>query len=147
MKFRFRLDTVMRQRRVEQDLAQKDYFTAQAAVNQQLSLIKVMYEESDSAREMAGSLQMMGGTKVPDLIQIEEFISLQKLKIQRAREKARELMAIAEEKQEILVEKAQNVKVLEKLREKQHEEFKKEKSKRETIEMDDMTIMRQKIAR
>jgi flagellar export protein FliJ len=59
-----------------------------------------------------------------------------------AREKARELMAVAEEKHEILIEASQAFRILEKLKEKKREEFKIQYNKKQAKEQDDITIMR-----
>jgi len=142
MRFRFRLETVMRQRKAEQDMAQREYHLAQANVQEQLNLIKRMYSQVDDAREMADKTAAKGGAQAQALAQFEEFIIGQQEFIKRARQKARELMQIAEEKLEILTEKMQSFKVLEKLKEKQKEEFKLKAKKKELKEIDDISIMR-----
>jgi len=142
MKFNFRLDTLMRHRKLLRDEAQREFQDAQNAVQKQLALIKSMYQELDNARFGAEKIQKQGGSCLPQLVQIEEYIEGQKIRIQQARQKARELLQVAEQKQEILIEKMQEHKVLEKLKEKQAASHRKEVSKRERINSDDMVLMR-----
>jgi flagellar FliJ protein len=142
MKFRFRLETLLRHRKLMQDEAQRIYADAQKAVQDQLARIKEMYADLDEARIRSEVLQKQGGTCAPDLVQIEEYINGQKIRIQLARNKARELMQIAEEKLEILTEKMQEHKLLEKLKEKKREEYRRERNKDMQKENDDLALMR-----
>jgi len=142
MRFHFRLDTLLRSRKVERDNAQRAYSDAQNAVQVQLTLIKQMYEEIDRARLVAEQHEASGKAVAGPLVQIDEFIEGQKIRIKRAREKARELMVIAEEKHEILIKKMQEHKVLERLKEKKQIEFKKEQNKRLNAKIDDIVTMR-----
>ncbi len=142
MKFNFRLETLMRQRGAERDAAQRIYAEAQNQVQVQLALIKRFYEELDNARLLCDQKQSSPGAKSDGLVQIDEYIDGQKIRIRLAREKARELMAVAEEKLEILVDKMQAYKVLEKLKDKKKLEFKKEYKKKQAKDLDDMTVMR-----
>ncbi|MEK6555537.1 MAG: flagellar export protein FliJ, partial [Bdellovibrionota bacterium] len=75
-------------------------------------------------------------------LQIEDFILGQNVRIQVARLEVLELMAVLEEKQEILLEKVKDHKVLEKLEEKKFGEFKKELNRKQQVQADDMSIMR-----
>ena len=142
MKFRFRLETLLRHRKIVQDEAQRAYAEAQSAVQLQLTRIKEMYADLDEARLRAENLQKRGGACLPDLLQIEDYVQGQKVRIQRARQKARELMQVAEEKLEILTEKMQEHKVLEKLKEKQKEEMRRAYNKKQQKESDDISLMR-----
>lgn len=142
MRFNFRLEKILRQRRVEQDLAQREYLIAQNEVQDQLAHIKGLYAALDAARLKSEEIQLCGGECTSKLMQIEEYMLGQKVKIQNERQRARELMQIAEEKHEILIEKAQSYKAIEKLKENKKEEFKKEKNKKEIKEMNDLVAMR-----
>lgn len=142
MKFKFRLETVMRQRKAEQDIAQREYAEAQLNVRDQLARIEKMYTDIDEARMMSDQINSKGGACAEHLASIEEFIAGQKLKIEIARKRARELMAVEEEKHEVLVEKVQALKILEKLKERKKDEFKKLVKKKEIKEAEDIVIMK-----
>ena len=141
-KFKFRLETLKKQRKVAQDLAQREYAEAQKAVQDQLGHIQAMYESSDKTRMDNEQLQFQGGACADRLRMNEEYIEGLKIKIQRARQKARELMQVAEEKLEILSEKRKDLKILEKLKENREAEHKKEYKKKEAKALDDITSMR-----
>ncbi len=145
MRFRFRLETVMRQRRVEKDIAQREFSEAQDHFQKQLQKIKKMYKQIDDARVTAQLLEKKGGRHASQLVQTEEFIVGQNILIQKERERARELMAIADEKLEILTEKLRAFKILEKLKEKKREEFRKEHNRRIDKQLDDLMVMRASI--
>ncbi len=144
MKFKFRLDTILRHRKNEQDIAQRDYSIAQQAVREQLAAIKRMYAIIDKSREQIEGLQKGGGACAHKICSLEQFIDGQKIIIERARQQARELMKFEEEKHEILLNKMQEHKLLEKMKEKKKEEFKKMKNKRQQKIIDDMVTMRYK---
>jgi len=142
MKFHFRLDPLMRQRKVDRDTAQRIYSEAQNAVQLQMAAIKKLYAEIDEARIFAEKRQKTPSAGAAALVQADEFIEGQKVRIKAARERARELMMIAEEKHEILIQKMQDFKVLERLKEKKQIEFRKEKLKQYNEEIDDIVTMR-----
>jgi len=141
-KFNFRLATVMRQRQIERDIAQRDHAVAAAAVREQLAKIQKMYKDIDDARLQVEQIQLRGGNCSLELISLEGFVVGQKFRIVGERKIARELMAVEEEKLEILTQKMQDFKILEKLKEKKKEEHKIEKNKKLTKQMDDNVTMR-----
>jgi flagellar export protein FliJ len=142
MKFKFKLEAVKKHRKILKDLAQKDFELARLAVDQKLAQINMMYDAIDNARLMADEMHSAENVKSAPFLQIEDFILGQTVRIQLARVEVRGLMAVMEDKQEILVEKAKEHKALEKLEDKKFAEFKKEVSKKQQIVADDMSIMR-----
>ncbi len=142
MKFKFKLATVKKHRKILKDLAQKEFELARIAVDQKHAQINMMYEAIDNARKMADDMHSEEKVKSSPFQQIEDFIIGQNIRIQKARFEVRELMAVLEEKQEILLEKVKDHKILEKLEEKKHAEFKKDLNKKLQVQADDMTIMR-----
>lgn len=144
-KFKFRLETLMMKRKSDQDIAQREYAEAQRNLSDQLAQIQFFYSEVDSARIDIENCQAEGGSQHAHLQMLEEFIEGQKIRIQFARQKARELMQIAEEKHEILTEKMRDFKILEKLKEKQKIAHTKEKNRKMVKDVDDIVIMRSRI--
>jgi flagellar FliJ protein len=141
-KFKFRLETLKRARKISQDLAQREYAEAQKKVRDQMALIQGMYTQIDKSREKSELIQLEGGQCRDELVVIEEFINVQKIKILNARSVARDLMQIAEECLDALTIKTQEYKIIEKLKEKQTEEYRKEKNKKQAKEIDDLVITR-----
>ncbi len=141
-KFDFKLETVKNHRRILKELANREYLAAKFAVDQKLAIIKSMYEAIDDARVRADDLQSTKGATSHNLVQIDDFITGQGVRIERARQEVREMMVALEEKHEALVEKVKDFKILEKLEAKQKVKFKKEQNKIEQKKTDDLTIMR-----
>lgn len=144
MNFRFGLQNVLRHRKILRDEAQRDYQEAQFKVNQVLDQIRIMYNEIDNARKSIHELHLQGGNFATQVVQIEGFIEGTKLRIEIEKKKARELMMIADEKQQVLSQKSQEFKMIEKLREKKVEEFKIANRKKEAKELDDLVSTRVK---
>ncbi|MCB0407059.1 MAG: flagellar export protein FliJ [Bdellovibrionales bacterium] len=143
MKFRFKLESLLKYRNQLKDEAQRDYRSAQFKVDQCLGEIQKMYEQMDQSRNLISQKERAkSNDQIPMILSSHDFISGQKIKIERKRQEARELMSIAEQKLEILIAKTQDFEVLKKLKERQHESFKKEKKKKENKQLDDLVTMR-----
>lgn len=143
MAFRFGLNTVLKHRQRMEDVAQREFAEAQAAVDECLRTIEAMYQRMDEVREEIQAAQQKGdGHHLQQIHDMETFLSGQKVRIDRLRLKARELLVIAEEKQEILIEAAREKKILAKLKDKRFAEYKERLSRLENKEMDDLTNMR-----
>lgn len=142
MKFKFAFETVINYRKQLEDEARRDFEVAQANLDRCLQLINYMYQQMDESRTRILELQRRPPVDIASIRQNEEFIEGQKIRIQNERLKARGLMAIAEEKQGILVEKAKEHKILIKLKERKKMQFLKEQRKLEVKRMDDLVTMR-----
>lgn len=143
MKFRFSLEAVLKHRHRLEELAQKEFAQAQHDLDVVLKGIEAMYERMDQVRGDIRQSQDAGAARSLDEVrQMELFIEGQKIRIHSERLRARELMAVLEEKQEKLVEAMQERKVLEKLKEKKLAEFRERLRTMELKELDDMTMTR-----
>lgn len=143
MAFRFGLNTVLKHRQRMEDVAQREYAEAQAAVDECLRAIEDMYRRMDEVREEILVAQQKGdGHHLHQIVEMEGFLSGQKVRIERLRLKARDLLVVAEEKQEALIEAAREKKILAKLKEKRFAEYKERLTRLENKEMDDLTNMR-----
>ena len=142
MAFKFKFDALQRHRKTLRDLAQRDFADAQAEASKQMQYIESLFVQIDKANEKSVEIRNSVPVDLEQLKGIEEFINLQNIKIEMEREKARELLSIMEEKQEILVEKAKEYKVVELLREKEHKKYLDKVKMIEAKEMDDMNLMR-----
>lgn len=143
MAFKFGLNTVLKHRQRLEDVAQREYAEAQAAVDECLRAIEAMYQRNDEVRDDIAAAQKKGSAEsVHQIRDMETFLGGQKIRIEHMRLKARELLVIAEIKQEALIEAAKEKKVLVKLKEKRFAEYKEWLARMETKEMDDMTSMR-----
>ncbi len=142
MKYKFEFEKLLTFRKMTEDRSRKDFLLARAAVDEAESSLKKMYDDVTTTHQRIGKLQQTSGRNAPALTMADEFIVGQKVRIQRQREKIRELLAVAEEKRAILVEASREKKTIEKLKEKRSEEFRRVQKKREMREIDDLVTMR-----
>lgn len=142
MKFKFRFDSVLRQRKILEDVAQRDFQEMNAQYLKQIEILEQMKNQVHEAHVRAFENQTRGGSQAPALGQIHEFLKLQDVRIERQQNKVQEFLQRVEELREILREKAIEYKMIEKLKEKKKAEFKKEKDHREQKIADDLSSMR-----
>lgn len=142
MKFQFVYQKLLDHRSALEDVARRNWLEAKNKVDQAKAEIDAMYSQIDSARQSAGELEAVGGAHAPRLVQIDEFINGQKIRIERQRLVVRELLAEAERLQEILVEAAKERKILEKLRERRLDEHKLKQRKLELKRTDELVVTR-----
>jgi flagellar protein FliJ len=145
--FRFNLEAVLKHRKREEDVAQRDYMEMQETVDLCLREIKNMYGKIDETREAVGAAEKSGTPNdIQFILQADHFIDGQKLRIREARLKARDLIRELEHRQEVLTEKLHERKIMDKLKEKKFEEYKETIAKLEQKEMDDITSARFRFA-
>ena len=143
MKFKFKLQSVLKHRLRLRDQAQRDHMEAKAKVDQCLGVIQDMYTQMDQARSIISQTEQFGmQSQAAVFSSSHEFIKGQEIRIERKRAEARELMAIVESKLEILIEASKEYEALKNLEKKKFEEFKKMKIKKENAEIDDLVTMR-----
>lgn len=143
MAYKFALESVLRHRQRLEDEAQREFLVAQAAVNEALAVIESMYKRFDEVREEIGEAQRAGTSgHIALVVEMEAFLIGFTRQIEMKRLEARELLMVAESKQETLVLAAREKKVLAKLKEKRLLERKEWLKQIEVKEMDDMTTMR-----
>ena len=142
MKFKFPFHNVMKHRKTLEDIAQRDFqesFSNLIAENEKL---KKMHDLVSDARQSAFKFQTDGGKSAPALSQVHEFLKNQDIRIERQQKKVQECEKQVEDLREILRQKAIDYKIIESLKSRKLLEFKKEQSKKELKETDDMSIMR-----
>ena len=144
MAFRFNLEPVLKQRKRLEDVAQRDYAEAQAAVDTVLRRLEAMYQRMDEVRDEIAQTEAASGKESLAMVrEMEHFIIGHKIRIESVRQEARSLLQFAEEKQEALIEAAKEKKVLSKLREKRLSEYRERLNRIEAKNADDQTMMRQ----
>ncbi|MGZ3721477.1 MAG: flagellar export protein FliJ [Bdellovibrionales bacterium] len=141
MAFRFGLEAVLKHRKRLEDEAQREFAIAQNAVDAILRKLEDMYTRMDEVREEIAAAQRHANLN--EVRDMETFIGGHKIRIEAVRLEARELLRVAEEKQEALILAAQEKKVLVKLKEKRLVEYKDWLNRIEAKNADDQTQMRQ----
>ena len=91
--------------------------------------------------QVRGEIALAESASKLDLVrEMEGFIIGHKIRIENLRQEARELLRIAEEKQQALISAAQEKKVLVKLKEKRLAEYREWLNRVEAKNMDDQTM-------
>jgi flagellar protein FliJ len=142
MKFKFSLEKVLRQRELQESLAQKDFAEAQNQLNDEIAKLQNMIQiKEDSIRERNQLVQntQTWGVSVQ---QINQFLLGQDLRIKQQNQRLSEFEKVVEAKREILRKASVEVKIIEKLKEKKLEEFKREFERKEQNELDELTALR-----
>jgi flagellar FliJ protein len=143
MKFRFGLEKVLQHRKIVEDLAQRDFQEAQAALHLEIQKLEDMNRAVVSARAEAYRLQSEGGKNTtPALGQIDDFIQGQDLRKENQKKKIKECESLVESYREILRQRAIESKIMIELKDKKKTEFQVEQKKREQKFVDEMNVMR-----
>jgi len=138
--FRFGLDSVLKHRKRLEEIAQKEFATAQAAVDATLRRLEDMYQRMDEVREEIS--QAEANSRLEHVRDMEHFLYGHRIRIENVRKEARELLQVAEQKQEALILAAREKKVLVKLKEKRLHEYREWLNRIEAKNQDDQTMMR-----
>ena len=122
-------------------MAQREFAEAQHAVDEILGRLENMYTRLDEVRDEIAVAER--DANLGHVREMESFISGHRIRIEMVRLEARELLRVAEDKQEALILAAQEKKVLVKLKEKRLSEYKDRLNRIEAKAADDQTMMRQ----
>lgn len=143
MAFRFGLESVLKHRKRVEDVAQREYIEAQQILDACLARIDAMYKRMDEVRMEIQQAQQNGSKQsLNEILEMEFFITGQKVRIQSERMEARRLMQIAEEKQDQLIHASREKKILVQLKEKKMSEYKEWLARLEAKALDDLTTTR-----
>ena len=113
MAFKFGLDSVLKHRKRLEDLAQREFAEAQAAVDAILGRLEQMYLRMDEVRvEISSAEKTSGRDAIAAVCEMNAFLRGHKVRIEGVRQEARLLLAESEAKQEALIFAAREKKVL-----------------------------------
>ena len=165
MKFVFAFEKLLQHKRNIENATRRDVNIAATKLDVVENELKAMYLSIDESRKRASNCtkplqgQVSGSPQdrksnsgssllnspLTALVQIDDFISGQGVRIELQKKKVREHKAIVEEAQELLLEAAKERKIYEKLREQRLAEFKDSEKKRDLKRVDDMVSTRFKV--
>lgn len=132
----------MRIRKIEEDVAQRDYSEALGRHDAEVAALNAMYFALDQTMDSRSVSIRTGGTVGPSLVQMDAFLQGQEHRIEAQRKVIRGLKEIVEQKHQILIEKVKAHKAIEKLKERQKEEFKKAQIQHERRVQDETASIR-----
>lgn len=142
MKFKFSLEKVLKHRKIQVDLAQSSFLEAQANYNNALLDRDAMIEMKNQSSAQRTHLIQTGASWQFKVEQINVFLTGQDLRIARQNERLLELEKVVESRREILRVALTEAKIIESLREKKKEEFRKDYLDKEQKELDDIVSTR-----
>ena len=163
MKFIFAFEKLLQHKRNIEDSTRRDMNIAAAKLDAVEKELKAMYSAIDDSRKRANECAKVGSVEakldgasegksnslkpmlvspLTALVQIDEFIRGQGVRIAQHKKIVREHKAIVEEAQELLLEAAKERKIYEKLREQRLAEYKDSEKKRDLKRVDDMVSTR-----
>ncbi len=141
-KFKFNLEKVLGHRKVLEQLAQRDLAELRAELAEQEALHLAMEAEKEEAKARRYRTSVEGGQRSADFDQINSFLKLQDIRMERQRVVIKEVESRVEKCVEILREKAIDVKIMERLKERRQEEFRLEQRHSEQKVTDDIVTTR-----
>ena len=141
-KFKFKLEKVLLQREINLELAQKDFSEIMKIKNDEEEILSKMINSKEEAKSQ--SVKLIETTKdwVLQVDQINRYLAGQDLRIKNQNERLMKIEKLVESRREILQQKATEVKILERLKEKQQREYVEEVNKKEQAEIDEMAVIR-----
>jgi len=134
-KFKFSLQKVLDVARAKEDMAQEEFAKAQNLVLQQKNFIHNLEVKYQSVR--FGSEE----EEILSLVNRESYLQALMVRIERAYQKLAELEDDLKTKRMILIDAMRNRKLLEKLREKAQERYKKAVEHEEQLFLDEIGIL------
>lgn len=145
MKFKFPLAALLKQRKIIEDLAQRSYQEAMAELNRQKDILQDLIQAKQNTFYANYEIQHGAGQVASSLVYNNEFMNGQDIRIERQKSKVQECEKLVEKQREILRQAAVEYKIIEKLKEKQFEEFKLDYEMKQQKEMDEQSILRYKV--
>ncbi len=143
MKFKFGLQKVLTHRKIQEDLAQRDYQEILNILTAQQNDLQKMFNSISDARADVASLEAKSSPGLVERVkQIHEFIKLQDIRVAQQQEKIKQTEKLVESKQEVLRQKAMDKKIIERLKEKKKRAFDEEQRKIQQKELDELVVMR-----
>jgi flagellar protein FliJ len=142
MKFHFSYETLLEHRKLQEEIARRDYVETLHALEEQKAQYKKLYTRLHEAEAESSQIQAAHHVEISKLLELDAFMAGQKIKIARQREIVINHTSIVEGKQEIYIAAAKETKILEKLKEKKKNEFKKLMNKKEAKMTDEIVVTR-----
>lgn len=141
-KFKFTLSKVLMQRQIAADIAIKDFAETKAVLDEEIARLNEMI--SVKTRSLAERTAMIQGSTdwVNSVAQINNFVSGQDLRIKNQNLRLLDLEKLVEARREILRQRVSEVKIIEKLEEKQKRAYMENAARTEQAELDEISVLR-----
>lgn len=142
MKFKFSLEKVLNHRKIQMDLARKDYLEALSFLQDEETKLQQMI--STKNQNLSERDKLIQGTQnwQEHVQQINIFLSGQDLRIEQQNERLKKIEKVVESRREILKDSLTEVKIIERLKEKKKSDFISEYQATEAKELDEISTLR-----
>lgn len=141
MKFKFKLEKVLKHKHVLEKQAQRDFAEMQKKLDEQLNLLKSLEDSLKNTYNERQAIVLAGVNVSASLDYVQKAYEGYIYMIQNQRKIIAGLEKIVEEKRLRLVEATKDRKVFEKLKEKKKDEFIKDKKRKDQKITDEMNGM------
>lgn len=141
-KFKFKLEKVLVQRQIIADMEQKSFGEAMAALNAENEKLEEMVNVKNKSLEQRTNAVENTTDWANSVSQINQFLIGQDLRIKRQSERIVEAENLVESRREILRHAVSEVKIIERLEEKEKKRFMIEAAKADQAEIDELTVIR-----
>ncbi|MFN3454350.1 MAG: flagellar export protein FliJ [Pseudobdellovibrio sp.] len=142
MKFKFSLEKVLNHRRIQMDLARKDYLDALAFLQNEQEIHQQMIDLKNKALNERANLVKSSTQWQMQVEQLNLFIKGQDLRIAQQNERLLKIEKLVESRREILKDSLTEVKIMERLKEKKKADFLQEVKSNEQKELDEISTIR-----
>src|SRR5438105_16758 len=145
MKFKFAYENLMKNKKIERDVAFRNYSEARGELEDSQSTLEHMHRQVDESREMAENLAKQTEFAPADLELLrwsQKFKDGQEVRIGRQKVEIQNKEVITEDKREMLTTAAKDFKIFEKLKSRTLEKFKKAQRKHDLKVNDEIVVMR-----
>ncbi len=141
--FKFTYHKLLEYQQQQEDVARRDYFETVELLDLEKARYQKMFKDQDIALEEVFVLKSRDmGVSIMRLNELDNFVDGMKFRIEKQREIVIAHTHIVEHKQEILQLAAKERKILEKLKEKKHADYKKLMKKAEFKRNDELVVTR-----
>ena len=137
--FEFRLQKVMETTRAREELQKKELARALADLDRNETLLDQMLDHLEQEVEQFAGIRKKGAIKVSTLAQYASYTDSLLAKIGRQRQEIEKLAKLADEHRDKLIEITRDKKILEKLKEKRFEEYRRKLRQVEQKFMDEIS--------
>ena len=141
-KFKLKLEKVLVHRQILADLAQKSFAEASVQFDAEAKLLNEMIDTKTAALEQRTKAVETTTDWANSVAQINQFVTGQDLRIKNQIVRRTKAENLVEARREILREAVSEVKILERLEEKQKLAYMAEVAKAEQAELDELSVIR-----
>lgn len=141
-KFKFTLEKVLVQRNIIKDTAERSFAEAQQLLNAENDALNALTEAREQSVTQRRTLIDTTQDWMTAVDQINQFINGQDLRIKKQHLRIKDAENLVESRREILRQAVSEVKIIERLEEKQKKAYLAEVAKADQAELDELTVLR-----